>query len=177
MRFKKKYFILLFIIIAGCQTTEYQKRVKLENNVISKTIKQWENEKNLMLIGQGGSIVPGNEFIGLFFNYYNPVTIDEARNLIIGIAQDFLSNLIQNENLNNLLDIPYDMNKIEIEIFIYNTDRTSRPFPEINYVNIKNKMLKFYCKNKYLSIDEPSFEIIHEESYEEALKLITKDKK
>ncbi|NGX32170.1 MAG: hypothetical protein K1060chlam4_00211 [Candidatus Anoxychlamydiales bacterium] len=172
-------FINLMVIGAlffcsSCSKTEYEKKRDLENKIIGQTWRQLEKEKNLVPAGEGGSIVEGDEFIGLYFQYFNPVTIDEARELVIYAAETLLHNLNSNEKLNELIDQPYPLNWIKIEIFIYNPDYSKIKPPGVAVVSFeKNKIIYFYRREKF-EIGKRSFQIIQEETYEEALEKLKK---
>ena len=169
MKIFNKIAILVLFLCSSCSKTDYEKKRDLENRIIGKTWDQLKKEKELVPIGESKSITPGNEFIGLTFQYFHPLTIDEARELVIYSAETFLHNLNSNETLNKLLEKPYPMNWIEIRIFLYNPDYSDIPPPNISIVKLKkNKII-------YLTDDKTDFEIIQEEPYEEALKKITTD--
>ncbi len=110
--------IVVLFFCNSCTKTKYQKRENLENKVIGKTWLQLEKEKNLVPVGEGDSITEGNEYRGLYFQYFHPLTIDEARELVIYAAETFLYNLNSNEKLNELIGHPYPMSWIEICIYI-----------------------------------------------------------
>ncbi len=174
MRIINLIVILVLFFCNGCTKTEYKKKRDLENKIIGKTWIQLKKEKNLVPVGEGKSITPGNEFIGLYFQYFHPVTIDEARELVIYAAETFLHNLNLNEKLNELIGHPYPMSWIEIEIFVYNPDYSDVEPPGIDVINFKKNKITYFYKRKKFEIGKKNFEIIHEETYEEALKKLKK---
>ncbi len=156
-------FFLLFC--SSCIKTQYEKKRDLENKIIGQTWRQLEKEKKLIPIGEGKSITPGDEFIGLYFQYFRPVTIDEARRLVIYAAQTFLNNLNSNEKLNELIEKPYPMNWIEIEIYVYNPDYSKVEYPGLKIIHLKRDKIKYIT-------EKTDYEVIQEETYEEALEKI-----
>jgi hypothetical protein len=141
-----------------------EKKESLENKVIGKTWLQLKKEKKLLPVGEGGSVTPGNEFLGLCFQHFKPLTIDEDRELVVYAAETFYHNLNSDEKLNELTHKPYPMNWIQIEIFIYNPDYSKITPPGLSIVEFKRKKLLF------ITDDKDKFETIYEETYEEALK-------
>ena len=77
-----------------------------------------EKEKKLIPAGEKGSITPGKEFLGLVFQYFQPLTIEEARELVVYAAETFHHNLNTDEELNEIIKKPYPMEWVEIDIYI-----------------------------------------------------------
>ncbi|NGX32171.1 MAG: hypothetical protein K1060chlam4_00212 [Candidatus Anoxychlamydiales bacterium] len=168
MKFVNLMVIGALFFCSSCSKTEYEKKRDLENKIIGQTWRQLEKEKNLIPAGEGKSITPGNEFIGLYFQYFNPLTIDEARELVMYAAETLLHNLNSNEKLNELITHPYPMNWIEIKIFTYNPDYSDIAPPGISIVRFRRNNLE------YITIDKKNLETIHKETYEEALEKLKK---
>jgi len=166
MRLVNFIIILILFHCSSCTKTEYEKKRNLENKIIGNTWKQLEKEKNLVPLGEGKSITEGKEFIELIFQYFKPLTIDEARELVVYSAETFLDNLNSNEKLNELLDKPYPMKWIQIRIHIYNPDYSEIEPPGI--------CVAHYAKNniRYFIYNEKDYEIIYEETYKEALEKV-----
>jgi hypothetical protein len=156
--------ILLILFCNSCSKTEYEKKRNLENKIIGKTWLQLKKEKKLVPVGEGKSITLGSEFICLYFQYFKPLTIDEARELVVYAAETFYHNLNSDKKLNELTHKPYPMNWIQIEIFIYNPDYSKITSPGLSLVKFRREKLLF------VTDDKDKFETIHEETYEEALK-------
>ena len=117
MKYINLFLIMMFLAFSSCSKTEYEKKRDLENKIIKQTGQQLYKEKKLELGGEGKSITPGEEFLGLYFDYFKPLTIDEARELVVYAAETFLHNLNSNEKLNELIAKPYPMSWIEIRIY------------------------------------------------------------
>ncbi|NGX48443.1 MAG: hypothetical protein K940chlam5_00028 [Candidatus Anoxychlamydiales bacterium] len=162
MRFVNLSIIVVLFFCSGCSKTEYEKKRNLENKIIGQTWRQLEKEKNLVPLGEGKSITPGSEYIGLYFQYFNPVTMEEARELVIYAAETLLHNLNSNEKLNESIDKPYPVSWIEIRIHVYNPDYSNIQPPGISIIHLKRNTLTYLTEEK-------RFEIIHKETYEEAL--------
>ena len=162
MKFLNLIIIIILIFLSSCSQTEYQKRERLENKMIGKTWRQLEKEKNLIPVGEGGSITPGKEFLELIFHYFQPLTIDEARKLVVYAAETFLDNLNSVEQLIELLGKPYPKDWIEIRIHISNPDYSKIQPHDICVVELRRHKINYYIKDN-------TFEVIKEESLDEAL--------
>ncbi len=160
--------ILILFVCSSCAKTEYEKKRDLENKIIGMTWKQLEKEKNLIPLGEGGSVTPGNEYLELIFQYFEPLSIDEARELVVYSAETFLHNLNSDEKLGELLDKPYPMKWIRIQIFIYNPDYSDIKPPNISVANYEKDYIV------YLADDGKDFETIYKETYAEALEKLKK---
>ena len=163
MRLMNLIFIFILFLFSSCSKTEEEKKERLENKIIGKTWRQLEKEKKLIPLGEGGSVIPGNEYLELIFQHFEPLTIDEARELVVYSAETFLHNLNSDEKLNELLDKPYPMKWIRIQIFIYNPDYSDIKPPNISVANYEKDYIV------YLADDGKDFETIYKETYAEAL--------
>ncbi len=175
MRLVNLIIILILFFCSSCSKTDEEKKERLENKIIGKTWRQLEKEKNLVPLGEGGSVTPGNEYLELIFQYFEPLTIDEAREFVVYSAETFLHNLNSDEKLNKLLDKPYPMKWIRIQIFIYNPDYSKIQPPGIAVIEFKeNKIIYFYRREK-IEMKQKSFVIINQETYAEALEKLKKN--
>jgi hypothetical protein len=163
MKVIKLMFILTIFLFISCSKTEYEKKRDMENKIIGKTWLQLEKEKKLIPIGEGKSITPGKEFLCLCFQHFKPLTIDEARELVVYAAETFYHNLNSDKKLNELIEKPYPMNWIQIEIFIRNSDNSYITPPGLSIVEFKNNKILF------VTDDKEKFETIHEEIYERTI--------
>lgn len=170
MKFINFVIMLVLFLANSCTKTEYETKRDLENKMIGKTWKQLEQEKNLIPLGEGGGSIEGEECFELIFQYFQPLTIDQARELVIYAADTFLHNLNSDEKLNELIDKPYPMNWIEITIFIYSDHAYSKiPPPGLTLVELQKNKITYYYKRKKPQEDQRHFETIHEETYEKAI--------
>ena len=163
-------FIFILFLFSSCSKTEAEKKERLENKIIGKTWRQLEKEKNLIPLGEGGSVTPGNEYLELIFQYFEPLTIDEARELVVYSAETFLHNLNSDEKLNELLDKPYPMKWIQILIHIYNPDYSRVEPPGICVAHYEKGYIK------YIIYNGKNYVTIYKETYEEAVEKLKNNK-
>ena len=167
-----KVGLILFLafISVSCKKTEYTKKRDLENKIIKQTFKQLYIEKGLEPVGEGKSILEGKEFIALYFQYFTPLTIEEARELVIFAAKIFYNNLNSNEKLMELRKKPYPMKMIQIHLYIYYKDGSKIYPPDICIVELTKNTITYFERKK-------RFEKVYEETYAEALEKIRNIKK
>jgi len=161
----KNILIIFLTIVFSCKSINYKGPSKIEineNKVISQTAQQLKKEKNLIPTGFGGSTLEGKEYLSISFQYFYPLSINEARELIIHSVQTFLKNLNKNKELQNLLNKPYATKNIEIIIFCYMPDYSNPLPPKLGVVDFRKDIISY----KY---NKEQFEKIYEETYEEAL--------
>jgi hypothetical protein len=172
---KNKNFLLILIILFffSCQPVDNNNlltKKNVENQIISKTAQQLKKEKNLRPIGFGKSSLENNEFLKICFNYFESISIEKARVLIIFAAQKFLKNLNDSESLNKLIKKPYTMKNIAFEIFIYYPDYSKPAPPNLCLLIFEKNHISYFYDNGH-------FVKFHEESYDEALEKLKKKEK
>ena len=153
------------LLFSGCKKSEYEIESYLENKTIKQTFKQLKIEKGLIPTGVAQSVLEDNEYIELDFNYFKPLTIEEARELVIYSAKTFFNNLNSNEELIELRKKDYPMKMIRITIFVYNPDYSDIEAPGISLIKLKKTLIRY-------SSHKERFEKIYEETYQEALQKV-----
>lgn len=159
----------LLLIMNSCNYSD-NKQIsqdeKIENKIIFQTGAQLKKEKKLIPIGFGGSSHVGKEFLEISFQYFQPLSIDDAREIILYSAQTFVDNLNKNDDLKKLKK-SYKMENINIVIYIYMPDHSKPLSTNIGLVEFSdNKIVYSYNNQKY--------EKVYEESYENALEKLKK---
>ncbi len=134
-----------------------------EHQLIAKTANELAKEKELILVGIGGSSLPGYEHIEINFDYFYPLNIDKARHLIIFIANRFLENLNSDDNLKKFQSSPYKMQNIKIMIFCYMPNKSNARPPNLGSIWLTKNKISYNLREEY------DLQTIHEETYEEAL--------
>jgi len=100
------------------------------------------------------------------FRYYNEITVEEARKLLLETGNLYLKTINENEKIRSFLEnYPYGPENIEINIFINPGNRTPKS-DGLGVIAIIDGKLKYYSN--------PHFTKIYEETYEEALEKLTK---
>lgn len=129
-------FILLTVVISSCDLpyNEYipylPNKESQANEVTNKAFIQLFNDKELYSCGIGSQMMNQIEMLGLYFNYYKEINIDEARELLLTAATVFLEIINKNEHIRPFLScFPFKPENIEIRIFLAHLDG-SKILPE-----------------------------------------------
>lgn len=166
--------VVIGFIMSG-KRDEYHlsKGEQLVNNILAKTAKIIKKKCNIKPCGVGVAM-PGGPIQGLTlcFDTKYPHSKEQLRELLIKSALELLNQIQENDKIQEFLkEQPFAIKNIQI--IIYNHDKNGRGLrdPEISTAQIMQGMLT------YRTIDpQDSFKFKHEfeESYEEALKTISK---
>lgn len=161
--------LLMFSFIFGYQSPRY---VKLAHEITEKTAKKLKEQKGLSLAGTGGQMMNDIQMMMMGFNFYKVVDIETARQLLTDSVQEYLSAINSNEKIRPYLhNYPFTPKNVEIVIYFYNPDRSKVPNGKINIAEASRDEIIYY-------IDYPekhTIKTIHEETYEEALKLVNNE--
>lgn len=175
MIIKFRFIIIIFIFLVSSKFTSQKsynyepKYIHLADQIVIKTALQLKKEKNLDLVGMGGSMMDSVERITMSFYSNNYIDLQKARNLIVSTAQILLKNINSDNDIRSYLsNYPFTSNNIRIFI---NTQ-------------IKNSLIKGITLSRdiiyYYIVDldsEIQLKEIHNETYEEALKRIENENK
>lgn len=147
---------------------------KLADKITVKTAKKLEQEKGLILIGVGGRMMDDIKLMMMGFNYRKIIDINEARNLLVYCVEEYLTAINGDKKVRSYLhNYPFTSRNVEIKIFIYSPDGSDVPPNELSIVASNEGELVY-------KIDYPekhTIKPIHEETYEEALKIVVSQKK
>ncbi len=162
---KLNWFLILFLSISCGSNNNYEisQQEIAENQIIANIAKELAKEKELFLVGFGGSSLEGCEHIAVSFDYFYPLNIEKARQLIVFTANRFLENFIVDDNLKKFQSDPYEMTNIEIMIFCYLPDKSSARPPNLGSIWLSKNKLSYNLREEY------DLQTIYEETYEEAL--------
>jgi hypothetical protein len=171
-------YILVFLILTltigcsqaeiGCsQTEDYE---VLATRIESQTAKQLKREKGLVPTGNSGQMMGNIKSMGLSFNYYHLLNLEEARELLLYASNVFLKNINENKEIRPYLhNYPFTSKNIELVIFIYQADGSEPNQGSLAVLAIKDGILTYElaAPNKYAP-----WPILHEETYETGLNVL-----
>lgn len=159
--------ILLLITNSSCTKNTCPRKERLKNKVISQTSQELKTEKQLILVGFGGSSLQNFEHISISFDCYQPLNIKKARKIILFIANRFLNNI--NDVLKKNQEDLYEIKNLKIMIFCYMPNKSPAKPPNLGSIwLIKN--------NIYYNLREEDLKTIHKETYKEALEIVESNK-
>jgi hypothetical protein len=106
--------------------------------------------------------------LALSFDYRNPVTIQEGRELLVAAVQTLLAETNRNEKIRPYLQkYPFDPTNVEIRIFLRNDDGSGLGENTLRVIAAAEGILSYYIEVPDKNFGH--FKTIHKETYEEAL--------
>lgn len=178
---KMKFFLSFFLFILltlGCSkilnmnVNGVSDEEKTELQIINKIAKNLKNDRKINLGSIGSEKKEGYYIRSLGFQMYGKLTIDEMRELIIYLLNLFIENYNASEKLLSYVKTPYDVKNFEIVVFLHDKDNWDMPPDELSTGDFVNNRLTYYKSNR----KELSMTKIYEETYEEALQKLAKNK-
>ena len=165
---KNTFITVFFALMFGCsQAEDYP---TLARQVRSQTTNQLEKEKNLFCVGTGGQMMGDIQAMEIVFQYFHLVNLEESRELLVHAIRTFLKNINDNKELRPYLhNYPFTTKNIEIMIWILQPDGNYPPQGSIEFIALKKNILSYKLVQPAKFADWP---ILHEETYEEALKVL-----
>lgn len=176
-------YILVFLILTltigcsqaeiGCsQTEDYE---VLATRIESQTAKQLKKEKGLIPIGNSGQMMGNIKSIGLSFNYYHLLNLEEARELLVYAGKTFLKNINENKEIRPYLhNYPFTSKNIELVIFICQANGSEPTVGNLSVLTLIRGSLTFKLSAPSKFAHCP---ILHEETYETGLEIYQNSQK
>ncbi len=139
---------------------------KLANKIQYKVAAQLKEETHLSPCGTGGQMMNEIKMLALSFDYYQPLNIEQARELLIIATERFISEINQTQPIHPYLhNYPFKPENVEIRIFLYKPDHSDVGAENLSVVSMLEGVL-------YYKVDNPKtklFTTVLTETYEEAL--------
>ncbi|MFA6118866.1 MAG: hypothetical protein WCT85_05535 [Parachlamydiales bacterium] len=174
MKLKVFFILILNLLLISCSKEErdMHKRNKIEQKLLLKTTNQLESEKQLKFTGYGGSSDKGLTMLSLSFEADKNYDIQTGRKLIVYCAEKFLENINSDEKIRPYLK-SYPFHSKDIQLFISINNKS-----KISDENHLESIILGKGSIDYLIYDENHrLKTVREETYEEALNIIQKQKK
>jgi hypothetical protein len=165
MKFIFKYFIFILFVLFffSCQSIgglHKSKKQKIVDQIIQNSFIKINKKTGLVPFGRGAEMMDEVKLLGLYFNSKKKISINEARELLVCAADEFLSEINCNEEIRPYLSkYPFEIENIEIEIY---TPR-DRMLGDLAVVSITKGFLV------YENSDFSSLEVVFKETYEEGV--------
>ena len=144
---------------------------KIIDRITHKYLKEYILPQGLDCICIGGSMVYDVKMVALGFVSYKALNVDEARKLYVNIVEEYLHRVNCNEEVRPYLhNYPFTINNLEFTIRFSHPNGKRIADGHVAYMSfIASRNLIFYSSYDY-KIDD--FQDLHQESYEEALKIV-----
>lgn len=162
--------IVFFLIAFFFRDSDISDEEKLAIRTESKAAKLICKKYGMECYGNGGQKNEKLEASFLYFKKKKKVNKEEARELLVNVAVDFLDVINSNEEIRpHLVTYPYGIKNIEVTIIFYSEDGHDVYDPLITAASTSNGRVFF----KTDSPENPyQYKNKYEESFEEALRIV-----
>ena len=152
-----------------CSTSGYKdpEYVKMADRITAKVAKKLKEDKGLHACGVSGRMMDDIKKMGLDFQFFHLVTIDEARELMVNAISEYLAAINENEAIRPFLhNYPFTAKNLEISIWILLPDRRDPPKDEIHLIQLYKGNIAYYpdFSNRH------PYQPLYIETYEDAAK-------
>ena len=172
-------FVLCFsVFLTSCDFSNVKKNshVRDENyeriadGITAKIAQKMKKEKALQCIGTGGGMMSNIQRMAISFQFFHEVDLDEARELIVTTTSEYLKAINGSKEVRPYLEnYPFGLENVEVMIWIKEPDGHDVPFDQIAQVTLARGMISYYS---YKYDPGNSYQTLHRESYDEALKIV-----
>ena len=163
---------LQLLLLFGCRVgDDYQPRPQdiLANEITISTAQKLIKTQNLHFVGTGGAMMDNIEMLAVSFEYDQEVTQEQARQLLIVAAEEYLRAINQNEEIRPYLDqYPFTAKNVKICIYFHKPDRSQVNEGKIWAIDAMNAEVIYRIVNSEGKLIGETIT----ETYEEALKII-----
>jgi hypothetical protein len=163
---------LLCLLLLSCDkiTPPLEVREKtdeeLVNQICAKVSRKLNKDKNLRAVGSGAQMMDEIKMIALSFHYYQPLTEEMARELVIAAVDELVSAVNQNEEIRKYLyKYPFQAKNVEIRIFFFQPNGNNIPFGDLSLVSSMEGKVCYKAEQSKMAL----FHSILIESYDEAV--------
>jgi len=169
-------FFLLIIFCSSCElppvdnSAYLPSKQSLANDVRLQAAFQLKRENRLIPFGIAGRMMDEIKMLGLSFQYYTEIGVEEMRKLLLTSGELFLSVINSNELIRPYLNnFPFEVENIEIEIYLFNPNGTQFDLDKLHYATMVKGELKYVIR----SSDNNLYKTIYSETYEEAVEKLS----
>lgn len=166
--------ILLIVSLFGCNSNIGNEsppdKLSLISDVRNKVALKVGKERNLRAIGTGAQAMDQIKMLGLSFTYNNELTIDEGRELLVYVVNEFVRAVNAELKIQPFLaNVPFEAKNIEIRIFLQKQNGNEFEDGELSVIRCINGRLEFAVENSQL---DQSIETVYSESFDQAMQKI-----
>ena len=167
----KLCLIFVCFITCSCMRSQMSEAEKTVNHLISE-IEQMLTKKHPMraigiVVGMPGGIV---KTLGIKFHIEGPLSKEDLRQILVNSTQNFVDYVNANQEIKPFLEkYPFEINNIDITLFLIDSSGKNIDHPEIGIAGIRNGKL-YYRTLKYSEM--PPGKTCVEESYEDTVKIL-----
>lgn len=143
---------------------------KISDHIVRNYIKEFAIPRRLILTSQGGAMMDDIQEISLSFVSFDALNIDQARILYVDMMEELLHRINCHENIRFYLhNYPFLESNIKLMIGFEDSQKKITSDGHVALMSIaKNHSIYFAAYNSV----KQEFYTIHEEPYDEALKIV-----
>jgi hypothetical protein len=167
--------LFLSCILFLCTAFAYREPgyCKMVDRITKSYLKECAKPRHLMLSGYGGAMM--NDIQEVFFSFLSldALNVDEARILYVEMMEEFLQRINCHEKIRpHLHNFPFGIDNIKLDIGFEDSERkiTQDGHVALMYIGKNHDLLYRGCDP-----ETEEFYTLHEESYEEAFRLVKGD--
>lgn len=135
------------------------------SQVIKKAFVQLKNEKNLYPFGTAGRMMNQIKMLGLSLHYYEPIDIEQARELLVYSTTLFLKMINDNEQIRPYLqNYPFTSENIQIRIYLQMPDGSEPETGKLTIAEMLEGNLEYVVRN----CETNRLTMLYEETFDEA---------
>ena len=164
-------FLFLLLLLVGCSSVELEERMqnscknRIADRVLRKATSEINQKTSLRPIGTAGQMMHEIEMLGLAFNCYEDLTIEEGRNLLLFCVDALMKTVNENEEIRHYLkNYPFNEKNIEIRLFLQHPDGSKTQPGELTVLVALKGKIEYEIRDPITK----RLKIIYEETYEEA---------
>lgn len=163
--------LILLVILCGCnpKTSDYSytlsEKEKSADAILVKVAMQLKKQYGLVPRGTGGRMMDQIKRLRLMFDYPKPLTVEEARPLIVGSVNEFIAAVNMDERIRPYLaNYPFTSKNIEITIILQDAQGRGVPDGDLLVIFASGGHIKYKMNDPVTD----RYRLILEETFEEA---------
>lgn len=163
-------FLLLSLFFYSC--TRPSPEQKTGYAVINSYSKELCNSSVLRVIGKGGSFNDGIKVLEIFCSSDEELDIDSTRKILVPSVEGFVKKINSDSQVLKYLNhYPFTFRDVYFSIIFSCEDNIPTNKRIVSHVQIKNGNISY----RYYDTEKKHLMLLHEESYEEALRMLSKE--
>jgi len=167
------FLCISLLCLEGCgPREELSREEELAFQIRSKVAHKLVAKYDMKMIGFSAAMPEGViNNLGLLFQVFRVLTIEEAREILVDGVQEFLSEINSNEEIRPYLKVyPFTPKNITIDVYVSGSKGEDVYDPNIEAAIVSRGKLWYATKDKN---QKYGYKSEYEESFEEAVKLVS----
>lgn len=168
---KTQILLILIFLVTSCTNSKtfskpLSKKQELATQIRKQVAYKLENERGLSPCGIGAQMMNQIEMLALDFNYYKPININEARELLIYATNQFANEVNETNEIHPYLaNIPFNSKNIEISVYLRSPDGRDVGPNDLSIVSMIQGQLKYKINDRQTR----QLKTVFTETYDEAV--------